>query len=123
MTETSKKEMSLAVGCPLIIILLGVVAYLLWTFVDMVIFDFRSKQVPPVDQKEEMSKEEMMGMFINLSGNLCAKVVYVSPELSSGERQVNCEEYRDPSKSGTKQNMVVYMVNIDAQTVRLMGRA
>lgn len=74
------------------------------------------------DTSQDETRKEMMATFINLSGNLCAKVVYVSPELSSGERQVNCEEYRDPSKSGTKQNMVVYMVNIDAQTVRLMGR-
>lgn len=97
MTETNKSAMSPAIGCPLVIILFGFLIYLLWTFVDMVVSDWRSTTTAPPIQKEDMSKEEMMGTFINLSGNLCAKVVYVSPELSSGERQVNCEEYRDAS--------------------------
>jgi hypothetical protein len=64
----------------------------------------------------------MMATLINLKGHLCAKVILVSPQLSSGEYQVNCEEYRSPSKSGTKNNMVVYLVNLERGTVRLMGR-
>jgi hypothetical protein len=80
------------------------------------------KPSPPTAQ-ETRASEETIATAINLSGNLCAKVTLVTPTLSSGERQVNCEEYRDPRKSGTKNNMVVYMVNPERGTVRLMGRS
>ena len=74
------------------------------------------------DSGTQMPKEEMMATLINLRGNLCAKVILISPEISPGEHQVNCEEYRDARKSGTKNNMVVYMVNLERGTVRLVGR-
>ena len=64
--------------------------------------------------------------MINLNGHLCDKVVYVGPVLSTGEYQgeyqVNCREYGDPKKAGTKHNVAVYMVDPDQKTVRLMGR-
>ncbi len=122
MDETRPSEMSPAIGCPLVLILLGVLGYLIWTFISMVVADFQSAPSAQISSKEEMSKEEMMATIINLSGNLCSKVIYVSPELSNGERQVNCEEYRDPSKSATKQNMVVYIVDMERNSVRMMGR-
>lgn len=63
-----------------------------------------------------------MATLINLRGHLCAKVVFVSPELETGERQVNCEEYRDPMKAKTKHNLAMYMVNMHSGAVRFMGR-
>lgn len=77
----------------------------------------------PESARAKHEREEMIATAINLSGNLCAKVLLVSPRLSTGEHQVNCEEYRDPRKSGTKKNMVIYLVNPDEGTVKLMGRA
>ena len=70
--------------------------------------------------------EERIATVINLNGHLCDKVVYVGPVLSTGEYQgeyqVNCREYGDPKKAGTKHNVAVYMVDPDQKTVRLMGR-
>ena len=70
----------------------------------------------------EAQREEAMATLINLRGQLCAKVIFVSPELASGERQVNCEEYRDSKKAKTKHNLVVYMVNLESGSVRFGGR-
>ena len=70
----------------------------------------------------EVEREEAMATLINLRGYLCAKVIFVGPEVGTGERQVNCNEYRDPKKAKTKNNMVVYMVDLQSGAVRLMGR-
>ncbi len=67
-------------------------------------------------------REEMMATLINLRGYLCARVIFVSPELSSGERQVNCEEYRDKAKARTKNNMAVYMVNLTNGEVKFVRK-
>lgn len=80
---------------------------------------------PPSEAEEAVSKaelEEKIATVINLSGNLCAKVIFVGPVISSGEYQVNCEEYRDPKLSKSKNNMTVYMVNPNTYAVRFMGR-
>ena len=74
------------------------------------------------DPAAQQKLEEGVATLINLNGRLCARVVYMSPELSTGERQVNCEEYRDPQKARTRNNIIVYMVDLRSGTVRLMGR-
>ncbi len=77
---------------------------------------------PEADKAAQREREERIATLINLNGELCARVVFVSPQLSSGEYQVNCDEYREPQKAQTKNNLVVYMVNLDTGTVRRMGR-
>lgn len=76
-------------------------------------------------EQEDAALKERIATVINLNGNLCAEVVWVGPVISSGEYageyQVNCEEFRDASKSDHENNMVVYMVNPDTKNVRLMG--
>lgn len=63
-----------------------------------------------------------MAALINLNGDLCARVIFVGPELDSGERQVNGDEYSNSKNAGTKNNMAVYMVNMRSGTVRRVGR-
>ena len=83
-----------------------------------------SGKVPTPPSAEQLhARDETIATAINLSGNLCAKVTLVGPRVSSGEYQVNCEEYRDLRKARTKNNTVIYMVDPDRGTVRLMGRA
>jgi hypothetical protein len=80
---------------------------------------------PPSAEEKAQAKaglEERIATVINLSGNLCAKVDFIGPVVSTGEYQVNCEEYRNPKLSKTKNNIVVYMVNPDTNSVRYMGR-
>jgi hypothetical protein len=71
--------------------------------------------------KDRAERNEMMAKSINLHGYLCAEVLFVSPELSTGEFQVNCSEYRDPAKAQTKHNLVMYMVS-PTGAVTFMGR-
>jgi flagellar basal body-associated protein FliL len=113
--------MPAAVGCPLVLLLLAVCGYLAWLLISSTASGWRSPE-PASQQTAQPSKEEALATLINFNGKLCAKVILISPKLSSGEYQVNCEEYREAEKSGTKNNMVVYMVNLDRGTVRLVGR-
>lgn len=83
----------------------------------------------PSAEEEAAAKsqlEERIATVINLSGNLCARVTFVSPLIGygeyKGEYQVNCDEYRNPKLSKNKNNTAVYMVNPDSYAVRFMGR-
>jgi hypothetical protein len=83
---------------------------------------------PPSEAEQTAAKVELherIATVINLSGHLCAKVIFVGPLISSGEYQgeyqVNCDEFRDPSMSSTEHNIAVYMVNPETYTVRPMG--
>ena len=82
--------------------------------------DSSSTSVPdPAAQREF---EEGIATLINLNGHLCARVDYISPQTSTGEYQVVCEEYRNPQKARTARNLIVYMVNMESGAARLMGR-
>src|SRR3546814_18025646 len=87
--------------------------------------DGADKQAARKREKDEL--EERIATVINLNGHLCAEVVFVGPEISSGQYrgqyQVNCLEYRDPKKSGSKNNLVSYMVDPDINSVKLLGRS
>lgn len=72
--------------------------------------------------KRKAERYEDIAASLNLNGYLCAEVLLASPELSSGEIQVNCKEYRDPSKSGTKHNLTIYMINTTTGVVTFVGR-
>lgn len=69
------------------------------------------------------SKEQAIATLINLNGELCAEVTFIGPDVGAGERQVNCKEYGDPRKAGTKHNVAIYWVNLDSGSVRLIGRS
>lgn len=100
------------------LILLGIVGG-----VFLLLLTCNSQQAsPPAPAQSTTIRDEQIATAINLSGNLCAKVILISPELPSGEHQVNCEEFRDPANAGTRNNMVVYLVNPDGGTVKRMGR-
>lgn len=72
--------------------------------------------------KKKAERYEDIAAGLNLNGHLCAEVVFASPELSSGEIQVNCKEYRDPKKSKTKSNLAVYTINTTTGVVTFVGR-
>jgi hypothetical protein len=80
----------------------------------------------PQDEKDakalQIEREKAMATLINLRGHLCAKVIFVGPEVDAGGRQVNCSEYRDPRKAKTKNNIAIYMVDLRSGNVKLMER-
>lgn len=86
---------------------------------------------PAADQTDQAAARaeanETIATAINLSGNLCAKVLLIGPTISAGEDegsyQVNCQEYPDGDKAQSPKNTVVYMVNPDTLAVKLVGRA
>lgn len=100
--------------------MLGVFGWLLWYLISSIASDWKS--APSQPPEPEVSINERAATLINLSGHLCAKAVFISAKLGSGDQKVNCEEYRDARKSGTKNNMVIYMVNSEMATVKLVGR-
>lgn len=70
---------------------------------------------------KERDRKEGLSTLINLSGNLCASI---EGEISrsDGITQVYCKEYRDPSKSKTKNNLIIYLINPQQGTIEIAGR-
>jgi hypothetical protein len=81
-----------------------------------------SSNTAATDRENSKQRDEQIATLINLHGMLCARVIFVGPEVAPGEVQVNCDEYRDAAKSKTKNNIVTYMVNLNSNSVRLVGR-
>jgi len=117
-----KQDLPVSVGCPLVLAMLAICGYLLWTLISTIAADWRSAPPPVRSQTEEVPKEKAIAALINLNGELCAKVELIAPTTDPDEFSVYCQEYSDPRKSGTKKNIAVYMVNMSSGTARLLAR-
>jgi hypothetical protein len=111
------------IGCPLILGLVALCAYLLWTLISTIVSDWRSAQPISTPHIEKLPpKEKAMAALINLNGELCSKVELIAPTTDPDEFTVFCQEYGNPRKSGTKKNMAVYKVNMNSAIATLLGR-
>jgi hypothetical protein len=123
MAVKKKSQIPSSVGCPLVLGLLALCTYLLWTLVSTIVSDWRSAQPSLRPSTEELpSKEQAMATLINFNGELCARVDLIAPTNNPDEFTVFCQEYGNARKSHTKKNVVVYKVNMNSGTATLLGR-